>query len=305
MTDPIEIGKIQTFSLVAGSRACNARCPYCVSKMTPEQGMSLKADDINWDRFRRGYEYAAVGKAEVAMITGKGEPTLFPDHISGYLNGLLRAEKEFPGTRMARELQTNGIEIADGKLDDRLYLWRTGNLHLVAISVVHHEPERNREVFSPYREYPNLSKLIDKLHQADYSVRLACVLLDGFIDSAASLEGLIRYAKDNHVEQVTIRPVSKPNGSSDSETAQWVDSHFIKTWQLTEIMRYLENHGTEVRRFTFGGVVYSLYDIGHQNVCITNSLTKDDAPKQYARQIIFYPSGRIATDWTEQGEGLV
>ncbi|MDO8598925.1 MAG: hypothetical protein Q7S02_02355, partial [bacterium] len=26
--------KIQTFSIVVGTRACNARCPFCVSRMT-------------------------------------------------------------------------------------------------------------------------------------------------------------------------------------------------------------------------------------------------------------------------------
>ncbi len=30
--------KIQTFSIVAGSEACNARCPFCISKMTVPNG---------------------------------------------------------------------------------------------------------------------------------------------------------------------------------------------------------------------------------------------------------------------------
>jgi len=304
MADVIEIGKIQTFSLVAGSTACNARCPYCVSKMTPEQGMTPKAEEINWDRFKRGYEYALSGKAEVAMITGKGEPTLFPDHVSGYLNGLLRMEKESKGRRMVRELQTNGIAIADGDLDNSLYLWRAGDLHLVALSVVHFEEEKNRDVFTPYRSYVELPKLIDKLHHADFSVRLACVLLDGYIDSAKRLEQLIGFARDNHVEQLTIRPVNKPSESQNHSIADWVETHHVKEWQLREMQEYLEDHGTEEKRFAFGGVVYSVFDMRHQNVCITNSLTKDESPKQFARQIIFYPNGRIATDWTEQGEGL-
>jgi len=272
--------------------------------MTPDQGMTQKPEEINWDRFRRAYEYAAAGKADTSMITGKGEPTLFPEHISQYLNGLLEAEKRFGYRIRIRELQTNGVSIADGKVDDLLYLWRAGNLHTVAVSIAHFEPEVNREIFLPYRRsYIDLSKLVNKLHQADYGVRLACVLFKGGIDNSRKLKQLIEFSKDNHVEELTVRPVNMPTESGDQEVAEWVREHSLEKGQLEDIEAYLRENGVVTREFPFGGSVYSIFSVRSQNVCLTSCLTKDK-PNKFLRQLIFYPNGRIATDWTEKGEGL-
>ena len=133
----IEGEKIQTFSIVAGTKACNARCPFCVSKMTPEQGIDLKPEKINKKRFAKSYNYAVQGKAETAMITGKGEPVLFPEHISIYLNSMLGLAKKTGYKIPIKELQTNGITIAEGRVDDYLHLWRAANLYTIAVSIVH------------------------------------------------------------------------------------------------------------------------------------------------------------------------
>jgi len=70
--------KIQTFSIVAGTLACNARCPFCISKMTVENGMTLKEPKVNWRNFHKACMLAERSAVSTVMITGKGEPTLFP-----------------------------------------------------------------------------------------------------------------------------------------------------------------------------------------------------------------------------------
>ncbi len=71
--------KIKTFSIIAGSEACNARCPFCISKMTPQQGVTLKTSTVNWRNFRVGAQLAKQCDVTTAMLTGNGEPTLFPE----------------------------------------------------------------------------------------------------------------------------------------------------------------------------------------------------------------------------------
>jgi hypothetical protein len=44
----------QTFSIIVGSMACNACCPYCVSRMTPDHGVSMKVPGVNWRNFDIG-----------------------------------------------------------------------------------------------------------------------------------------------------------------------------------------------------------------------------------------------------------
>ena len=78
--------KIQTFSIVAGSEACNARCPFCISKMTVAHGIDLKEPEVNWRNLRKACLLAQACGVTTAMITGKGEPTLFPNQITRYLH---------------------------------------------------------------------------------------------------------------------------------------------------------------------------------------------------------------------------
>jgi hypothetical protein len=39
--------KILTFSIVAGSMACNARCDFCVAGMTPPNGIGPKEPEVD------------------------------------------------------------------------------------------------------------------------------------------------------------------------------------------------------------------------------------------------------------------
>jgi uncharacterized radical SAM superfamily protein len=51
--------RIQTFSIVVGGTACNAKCPFCVSKMTPEMGATNeKMPDVNWVNFAKAVRLA-------------------------------------------------------------------------------------------------------------------------------------------------------------------------------------------------------------------------------------------------------
>ena len=86
--------KIQTLSLVAGTEACDARCPFCVSKMTPTHELGMREKAINELAFNEVCRQAFEGKVNTVMITGKGEPTLFPEQLSWYLAHLSRLENQ-------------------------------------------------------------------------------------------------------------------------------------------------------------------------------------------------------------------
>ena len=110
--------KIQTFSIVCGTSACNARCPFCVSKMTVENGVGLKPSGrINYRNLKIAGKLALASGCTTAMITSKGEPTLFPEDVDAYVR--YASEMGFP----LIELQTNGIPIWDHRNDP---LWEEG-----------------------------------------------------------------------------------------------------------------------------------------------------------------------------------
>jgi len=290
--------KFKTFSIIAGSEACNARCSFCVSKMTPPNGLDMKEPEVNWRNFRVAARLAKQTEIDTVMITSKGEPTLFPQQVTKYLNAL--SEFDFPFI----ELQTNGIPIAEKreKYDPLVREWYEKGLTIPAISIVHYDAEKNRQIYLPHREkYIDLPELVGYLHKVGLSVRLACVALNGFIDNARQLEKLIGFAKENNVEQLTVRPVNKPEETRNLQVYNWTARHHLKSAQLEEISGYLNRNGTPLLELPHGGTVY---DINGQNVCLTNSLTRDTNPEK-GRQLIFFPDGHIRYDWEKKGAILL
>jgi molybdenum cofactor biosynthesis enzyme MoaA len=286
--------KIQTFSIVAGTRACNARCPFCISRMTPEAGLGRTPGPVNWRNFRKGALFAARAGVTTAMITGKGEPTLFPERITEYLEAL--DEFQFPFL----ELQTNGIALDESRETYAVHLkdWYHLGLSTIALSIVHYEAEKNRRVYLPHRErYIDLPDLIGRLHDQGFSVRLSAVLVGGFIDSPNELGRLIDFARETRVEQLTVRPVNQPQRSQDPEAHAWAVEHRLEKDRLAAIADHLNRIGRPLMKLIHGAVVY---DVDGQNVCLTDSLTLE-AEGENLRQLIFFPDGHLRYDWQYEG----
>lgn len=110
--------RIQTFSILTGSETCNARCPFCISRMTPPLGVDLKEPEVNWRNFAIACRLAASSGVTTVMLTGKGEPTLFPEQITRFLRAL--ADSHFPFI----ELQSNGILFMDPSDGHLRYDWQ-------------------------------------------------------------------------------------------------------------------------------------------------------------------------------------
>ena len=285
--------RVQTFSILAGSEACNARCPFCVSKMTLSHGVTSREPEVNWRNFRKACRLAQISGVTTAMLTGKGEPTLFPAQITRYLKVL--AEYDFPLV----EMQTNGLLLADGKDCARhLKTWYRLGLSLIALSVVHHEPEPNRQVYVPYRKrYMDLPKLIDRLHAIGFSVRLTCVMVKGFIDGVDGVRAMVAFARANGVEQLTLTPVGKPSNPRDREHWAWTRAHQLPANRAGQLRRYLDRKGTRLLELSHGAIVY---DLDGQNVCLNNCLTIRSATPEL-RNLIFYPDGHLRFYWQYGG----
>jgi hypothetical protein len=237
------------------------------------------------------------------MITGKGEPTLFPDQVTTYLSTSLVYEEEFLHDVPNKELQSNGILLVEKYDKYRQYLrdWKRLGLDLIAISVVHYLPEHNKPIYMPYKkEYINLTQLIDILHNHGFKVRLALVMLRDTVDTVEVVEGFIDFGRTHGVEQLTMRPVARPDNSYDNVAEEWIKEHEIPRDRLIAIEQYLDTVGKVDKTLPYGGVVYTVND---QNICLTNCLTKSITP-DYTRQIIFFPNGTIATDWTDEDATL-
>lgn len=286
--------KFHLFSVIVGTEACIASCPFCVSNETPTKE-NMICPKINWRNFKIAANLANRSNINTVVLTSRGEPLLFPEQITDYLDNL--KEFQFPFI----ELQTNGILLEQKKDYYEKYLneWYEKGLTTIAISVVSYCSELNRKNYLPkQREYIDLPNLIKRLHNIGFSVRLACVCCKGMMDSALEVFKLIQFAKDNNVEQITLRPVN--DEFRRDSTAKWINNNKLSMEQKEEIKKALDLAGTKLLEINRVGTVY---DVNGQNVCLSLPLNKNtrDYDPENGRQLIFFQDGHIRYEWEMSG----
>ncbi len=287
--------KIQTLSVIAGTTACNACCPYCISKMTPKQGVEFKEPEVNWRNFSKACRLAQISQVTTVLITGKGEPTLFPEQLTKFLENM--REFSFP----LIELQTNGLLLCTQEYDQYLKKWYSLGLTMIAVSVLHYAQEKNKDLLQANTAHFDLEKLIEKLHKFGFSVRLNCILTKDYTDNVEEVFELIKKTKEWKVEQLSLRKLGLPFKSQDKKIENWVKNHSLSDLQIEKINDALEKQGSKIMTLENGGVVY---DVNGQNVCLTDCLTLSPESENL-RQIIFFPDGRLRFDWQFEGAVLI
>ncbi len=283
--------KISTFTVVCGGRKCNAKCPYCVSKMTKGVGAcTCSVDEINIRNFRKACLFAKQSGVSTVLLTGVGEPLLYDDHITKYLE--LLQEFEFPFI----ELQTNGIkleELSKGAFPR----WYSLGLNTVSLSVAHWVDKCNEEIFG--REWKELKWNIEILHRLGLSVRLSCIMLKDYIDSLEQVLKMIQFCQAQEVEQLTCRSVGFPEDSKNKTISNWVMKHVLEPETEREIVDYLARSmkSTLLLELPHGA---NVYDYDGQNISISNCLTHSPNPDS-VRQLIFAADNHLRYSWTHKG----
>jgi pyruvate-formate lyase-activating enzyme len=294
-------GRIFTFSIVCGTRACDARCPFCVSKQTGFENLP-KQTKINRQRLRKAARLAQIRQATTVLLTGKGEPTLYPDEITEYLEEL--EPFNFP----LIELQTNGLQMGEmhpgskgGPLKlEHLLRWKELGLNTIALSVVDIDRINNGKV---YRDpYPPLASTIRFLHDTGFSVRLCVMMQNGMVDSPNGVLRVVNFCKEHRVEQLTIRPIKRPDNvvEGGSEYERYIVTNGLSDKQVEDIRAWVKEWGTHILTIAHGAHASFVYDVGGQNLCVSDCLTVD-ATTDDIRTLIYYGTGRITFDWQYKG----
>jgi len=292
--------KFQTFSVVVGGKACNARCPFCISHMTVDQGMEMESPEWNLRNFNIAIRLAERNNIDTVILTGKGEPTLFPNDITFAL-------KKLHGHFPLVELQTNGIMLQTGGEQYKRYLtsWYNLGLTTISLSMCHFDNDLNRQIYQPHKKFgTNSEDLIKYLKGIGFTVRVSCIGLKGYIDTCDKLDEMVIWCKVNDVDQLTYRTVAVPQESVSAtfKEATKLLVPFVK--DIEKIDEHLRKNATPLWRLPYGAVVY---DYRGQNLCFSNCLTywgddeKDHEEDNSIRQLIFFPDGKIRYDWQHSG----
>jgi len=294
--------RIQTFSIVVGTKACNARCPFCVSRMTGFEPVIGKSRDINDVNLEKACRLAQVAGTTTVLLTGKGEPTLYPDEITRYLQEL--EPWKFPFI----ELQTNAIRLGQLAIGDTKKAgfmpavpmdWRLLGLNTIAISAVSERREENQAVYG--EDYGELAATIAFLKELGFTVRLCIMMHQGAVDTPQRFEDVIAFCKRFGADQLTVRPIRKPTATKDEGASAFVAERGLTPEQEDTITGHIRGRGTKLLSLMHGAEVY---DIDGQNVCLADCLTLD-ASGEDLRSLIFYSDGRLCYDWQYEGAVLL
>ena len=290
--------KFSVFSIVAGTSRCVTVCPFCVSGelATIE---NREVPKINHRNLLKGCELAKTSGVQTVMLTSRGEPTLFPDQITEYLETL--EPYKFPFI----ELQTNGIPIARKFEKYKPYLekWYELGLSTILISTVSNRPEINGEVYTPRtKQYIDLPELISNLHEIGFSVRLTAICTKAWMSTPEQIDEYLKFALENKVAQVTLRPL---NDEYRRETAQaWIDEHKVSEEDKVRIYDFLNTEGYKLMELPNIG---NVFDYKGQNVMFSYALTKynDHNDGENKRNLIFFPDGQLRYEWEWEGARLL
>lgn len=282
--------KFKFFSVVVGKSACISHCPFCVScePITKEE----LNNKVNWRNFDIACRLAEKSNIDTVMLTSRGEPLLYPDEITQYLKKL--SKYNFPFI----ELQTNGILFSTDKIKGYLKLWYDLGLTHIAISTISHLNEENKNNYMPDGNYPDLSNTIKLLHNVGFSIRLACVCHNPIMNTPEKILDYIEFAKENNVEQVTLRPINDEYRRKSAQ--EWIEQHKLTDKQKQMYKKTLNDNGTLLLEIDRIG---NVYDVNGQNVCLSfplNMNTRDTDPDN-GRQLIFFSDGHIRYEWEKTG----
>ncbi len=317
--------RIQTFSIVVGSPACNANCPFCISRITGYNELT-RPEEINRINFRKAVKFAEKGNCTTVLFTGKGEPLLdtYLDEINNYLILLQKYGNPFPFI----EIQTNGIRIGElaalrklaagtyprGRLKKYLDNWRELGLNTIAVSCVGYKTEHNEQIYLNHREekYPDLALTVEFLHDLGYTVRLCVMMHKGMVETPADIEEVITWCRENKVEQLTVRPIRVPAQEPTIENEEYfhyVRTHGLRTCDEERIQHWLrrmqlEGKAHHLMTLMHGANEAKIYDVGGQNLCYADCLTIEPVSDDI-RTLIFFADGRLTYSWNHPGARLL
>lgn len=265
---------------------CNKNCPYCVSQMTGNFTNNISLFYANLDKVKTVAKSANVYNV---LLTGKGEP-LYSNSIY-HTEQLLDFFKEY-----STEIQTNGISLLVNK---KLYQELAINqLNVLALSLDNinelvkykYAIKELKSTGVVIRVTLNLSKLtLNKMPEHD---------IPKFVDY------IINTCLWYEVDQFTLRRLSVPYGSNDTDQARWIQENASMPI-LIDVIDYLRfkmyNNGTFLRKLNYGP---EIYDYKGLSIVTTDECIQEDHNDNDLRSLIYLQDGHLYTHWGHKGSIL-
>ena len=251
------------------------------------------------------------------MLTDDGQKVTQEVHLPAFstmelqtnailIGQLAQFVETFGSTRFRAAVESHHILATTALLQIRLYRalleWKKLGLTTIAISTVGVKQGWNQQVYLHGKkgQYPDLALTVQFLHDLGFQVRICVMMQKGFVESAEQVGETVIWCRDNKVEQLTVRPIRRPEHKPIGELTEadaWVDKHGLEPDDEASIEAWVKLNGVRIYTFTAGDHEFHVYDIYGQNLCLADCLTVPDGADTI-RTLILYPrTGEIKFHW--------
>jgi hypothetical protein len=123
------------------------------------------------------------------------------------------------------------------------------------------------------------------------------MLMQGYICDVSEVREMVSRAHEMGADQLTLTPVSVPKASLDVAASDWAIQRTCAN-KLDKVLDWLNDAGDLLLELAHGARVY---DVGGQNVCLSNCLKPQTDGNGLIRNLIFHPDGHLRFDWAHEG----
>jgi hypothetical protein len=248
-----------------------------------------KPIDFDWRRFDKACRYVSKTNergTQTALITGRGEPTLYPSHLTKILR---RLDLCFP----CIEIQTNGVLYKELPWEE----YKMYGLNTIAISVCSFDSKQNNDIMNIKKEF-DVRDCIQYLSSLGFTIRVGYQLTAATTPPRGQwkdwlwFENTIQDAKKLGVQQLTFRQIGKPDKTSNQEVFDWVENNRDKN----NYNGLLNEMGVKLSTYHWGGMIY---DIKGMSVCIADCLTEN--PDTFEPRSWIFDGKNLRFSWQHEG----
>lgn len=276
---------------------CNAKCPFCISRLTWKTGEH--SNDLLIKALPKAFRYAKWHGVDTVLFTSNGEPTLAADEMLSALD--IAASFGFP----VIEVQTNGVALTDTHV---LYVGDlvAAGLTTLAISVAHPDPFRNAGIMGLPADYNYLDVAREAVVQG-LVVRVCLNLLaehwpDDEYKEPKWAESYARWLAEAGVHQLTLRELGTPASVDESHRVPtWIRENEPSDHQVSWLAAHVRETGTVLRRLSYGNLVY---EFGGLATTVATCMTEEPDPERI-RSLILMPDGHVYHSWNHRGSILL
>lgn len=246
----------RSISLLPVAIGCQAKCSFCFSKSSA----SVEQDKgtLSLEQIARLMQAAKSRGTKRAVITGGGEPTLYP---RSKLLELIRLAADYFPQKVV--LITNGYLLTEMPATERLVFLeelQTAGLTTLAVSHHHHDLEVNRRIMSLDIDVARIAECLAQNPDrfSTLSLRLICVLQKGGIQDEIAIQNYLNWAASLNVREVCFKELYVSTSVESEYYSQpaneWSEAHQVP---LRILLDYLQaKNWNQVGQLPWGAPLY-------------------------------------------------